>query len=331
MAIADDSVSAERGGRAATFKRWWETLRNVRQEKWGDPTGYIFIAPGLLIFILFQVWPLLRGFSMAFTDFAFLHQLKEPTHFVGLANFFEFLFDDRQFWPAFVRSLKFTAFYLPTMLLLGLFMASVIARVVNSRVAGFFRTSMYLPVILPVAVGVLLWKTLLSNQFGYVNYVLRDLLNWDHLALNWLNDPRTVISVVALMRIWRDAGVAAMLFLIGMYGINEELYDAASVDGANGFRQWWHVTIPLLRPMIVLVLVLNAAVVSSAHEFMITYEVGSLGPEGEALTLGYYIWLVSFWWQPMRFGYGAAMSFFLGLISLILSWIVFVSFKTERA
>jgi lactose/L-arabinose transport system permease protein len=157
------------------------------------------------------------------------------------------------------------------------------------------------------------------------------LLHLDNLALNWLNDPRTVIPVVALMRIWRDAGVAAMLFLIGMYGINVELYDAAAVDGANGFKQWWYVTIPLLRPMIVLVLVLNAAVVSSPHEFMITYTVGSLGPEGEALTLGYYIWLVSFWWQPLRFGYGAAMSFFLGVISLLMSWAVFAAFRTERA
>jgi ABC-type sugar transport system permease subunit len=64
---------------------------------------------------------------------------------------------------------------------------------------------------------------------------------------------------------------------------------------------------------------------------MITYGVGSLGPEGEALTLGYYVWLVSFWWQPMRFGYGAAMSLFLGLLSMIMSWIVFVTLKTERA
>jgi ABC-type sugar transport system permease subunit len=268
---------------------------------------------------------------MAFTDFAFLKQLTDPTNFVGLANFQEFLFEDPQFWPALGRSLKFTAFYLPLMLGLGLFMASVIARVVNTRVAGFFRTSMYLPVILPSAVAVLLWKTLLSNQFGYVNFLLRDVLGWENLALNWLNDPRTVIYVVALMRIWRDAGVSAMLFLIGMYGINEELYDSAAVDGANSYQQWRFITIPLLRPMLVLVLVLNASVVSAAYEFIVTYGVGSLGPEGEALTLGYYNWLVSFWWQPMRFGYGASISLFMGFISMILSVLVFRAFQTERS
>jgi ABC-type sugar transport system permease subunit len=83
--------------------------------------------------------------------------------------------------------------------------------------------------------------------------------------------------------------------------------------------------------MLVVVLVLNATVVSAAHEFMITYDIGSLGPEGEALTLGYYNWLVSFWWPPMRFGYGASISLFMGVVSLILSVIVFRAFKTERA
>jgi len=311
--------------------QWWQTLKDVREERWGDPMGYLFLAPGLIIFAVFQVWPLIRGFVMAFTDFAFLRQLTDPTHFVGLANFVEFLTDDRQFWPAFGRSLRFTAFYLPLMLGLGLLMASVIARIHNNRVGGFFRTSMYLPVILPIAVAVLLWKTLLGNQFGYVNYLLRDILHWNKLALNWLNDPRTVIYVVAMVRIWRDAGSSAMLFLVGIYGINEELYEAAAIDGANGFQKWWYVTMPLLKPMLVLVLVLNAAVVSASYEFMITYGLASLGPEGEALTLGYYIWLVSIWWQPMRFGYGSAISLFLGSISALMSLIVFRLFRTERA
>jgi multiple sugar transport system permease protein len=326
MATASKPV---KGGRAATLKLWWQTLRNVRRESWGDPMGYLFLAPGLVLFVVFQIWPLLRGFVMAFTDFAFLRQLTEPAHFVGLANFIEFFTNDRYFWPSFSRALQFTAFYLPTMLILGLFMASAIARIGSNRVASFFRTSMYLPVILPIAVSALLWGTLLGNQFGYVNHLLRDILGLD--PPNWLNDPGTTLIVVALMRIWRDAGSSAMLFLIGMYNINEELYESASIDGANGIQKWWGITLPLLKPTLVLVLVLNATVVSAARGFMITYGIGNLGPEGSALTLGYYIWLVSIWWQPMRFGYGAAMSFFLGIVSAIMSWVVFKLFRTERA
>jgi ABC-type sugar transport system permease subunit len=322
--------TAEKKGKAATFGKWREALQQVRDESWGDPMGYLFLAPGLILFTVFQIWPLIRGFMMAFTDFAFLRQLTEPTKFVGLANFVEFLTNDRYFWPSFGRSLQFTAFYMPLMLGLGLFMASAIARVKNERVAAFFRTSMYLPVILPIAVSVLLWSVMLSNQFGYVNHILKNFLNVAKPP-NWLNDKTFTLYIVGLMRIWRDAGSTAMLFLIGMYNINEELYESASIDGANSIQKWWYVTLPLLKPTVVLVLVLNVAVVSAARGFMITYGVGEMGPEGSALTLGYYIWLVSLWWQPMRFGYGAAMSFFLGVISAIMSWVVFKLFKTERS
>ena len=328
MTTANETI--EKGGKTETIKQWWRLLQNVRKERWGDPMGYFFIAPGILLFVIFQVWPLINGFIMAFTDFAFVNQLKEPTHFVGLANFVEFLTTDKFFWPAFGRSLKFTAFYLPIMLGLGLFMATVIARIRNDRVGGFYRMSMYLPVILPIAVAVLLWRTLLSNDFGYVNAILRS-IGLDQYALSWLNDKDTVIPVVALIRIWRDAGSAAMLFLVGMYGINEELYESAALDGANRFQQWRYITMPLLKPTLVLVLVLNVAILSAAHEFMILYDVPNLGPEGEALTLGYYIWLVSFWWMPMRFGFGAAMSLFTGTISAVMTFIVFKLLKTERA
>lgn len=328
--MASANGTTEKGGKAETIKQWWRLLQNVRKERWGDPVGYLFIAPGIILFVLFQVWPLIRGFTMAFTDFAFLRQLTHSTSFVGLANFVEFFTNDKFFYPALGRSLRFTAIYLPLMLGLGLFMATIIARVRNSHVGGFYRTSMYLPVILPTAVAVLLWTTLLSNDFGYVNAILRS-LGLGKYALSWLNNKDTVIPVVALIRIWRDAGSAAMLFLIGMYGINEELYESAALDGANSFQQWRFITMPLLRPTLVLVLVLNVGVFSAAHEFMIVYGVNSLGPEGEGLTLGYYIWLISFWWPPMRFGFGAAMSLFMGSISAVLTFIIFKLLKTERA
>ena len=176
-----------------------------------------------------------------------------------------------------------------------------------------------------------MWKVLLNNQTGYVNHILRNVLGLPQLALNWLNRPDTAIPVVALTRIWKDAGYAGMLFLIGMYNINEELYEAAAIDGSNGIQQWWYITLPLLKPVIALVLVLNANLVSAAQDFMIMYGVGSLGPQGAGLTLGYYIWLVAFLWGDLRMGYAASMSLFLGVISMLMSAIVFALLRTERA
>ena len=314
--------------KAQTVKLWWGLLRNVRQERLGNPIGYAFLAPGLILFVIFQFWVLIRGFMMSFTDFRFLAQLTEPTHFVGLKNFVEFFTNDRYFWPSLWRALYFTILYMPLMLGSALIFASVIAKIKNVAIAAFFRTIMYLPVILPTAVAVLMWKVMLGNQTGYVNHIIRDILKMPQFALNWLQRPDTALPMVALTRIWKDAGYSAMLFLIGMYNINDELYEAASIDGASGFQS---ITLPLLKPVITLVLVLNANLISAAQDFMIMYGPGNFGPEGSCLTLGYYIWTVAFRWGDLRMGYAAAMSLFLGIISMLLSAIVFRFLRTERA
>jgi ABC-type sugar transport system permease subunit len=239
--------------------------------------------------------------------------------------------DDRDFWPSLVKALYFTAIYMPFMLGSAILFASVISRVKNIAVAAFFRTIMYLPVILPTAVAVLMWKTLLGNQTGYVNHILRNVISMPQLAMDWINNPASALPVVAVTRIWKDAGYAAMLFLIGMYGINDELYEAAAIDGASSFQQWRSITIPLLKPVITLVLVLNANLISAAQDFMIMYGAGNFGPQGSCKTLGYYIWMVAFRWGDLRMGYAAAMSLFLGIVSAILAGIVFKLLRTERA
>jgi len=328
--MASSEVSQPHG-KIETLKVWWDLLRSARKGRWGDPMGYAFLAPGLALFAVFQIWVLIRGFIMAFTDFSFLRQLSEPTRFVGLANFVEFATNDRYFWPSFGRALYFTAIYMPLMLGSALIFASVVAKVKAKVIAAFFRTIMYMPVILPTAVAVLMWKVLLNNQTGYVNHLLRNVLDMPQYALNWLGRPDTALPMVALSRVWKDAGYSAMLFLIGMYGINDELYEAASIDGAGGLKQWWYITLPLLKPVFTLVLVLNANLVSAAQEFMIMYGPGNFGPQGSCLTLGYYIWMVAFRWGDLRMGYAASMSLFLGLISGILAAIVFKLVRTERA
>ena len=328
--IEIEPAESASGSKTQTLRLWWQLLRDVGKERWGDPMGYVFIAPGLILFATFQIWVLIRGLTMAFTDFRFLAQLTDPTNFVGLRNFVEAFTDDIYFWPSLGRALRFTAIYMPCMLGSALLFASVIERIKNGLVAGFYRTIMYLPVILPVAVAILMWKVLLDNQTGYLNHILGNVLGLKSWTRNWLQNASTALPMVAVMRIWKDAGYSAMLFLIGMYNINDELYEAASIDGAGGFRQWWYITLPLLKPVFTLVLVLNANLVSAAQEFMITYGTSSFGPDGSCLTLGFYIWVVAFKWGELRMGYAAAMSLFLGIVSMLLSGAVFKILRTER-
>jgi len=321
-------VEREPEGKMATLRLWFQLLRGLRREERGDPIGYLFILPGLLAFLIFQVYPIVRGIWMAFTDYRFLIPGYEP--FVGVGNFVEAFTQDSLFWPTFRRSLHFTAIYLPTELLLGLAFASIIGLVKNAKVAGFYRTIIYLPVILPVAVAMLMWKEMFNNQYGFVNHLIGAWLHLPQLRQPWLSVPRWTVPVVAVSRIWKDAGFAALLFLIGIYNINRELYEAAEIDGASTWQQWWSITLPLLKPITTLVLVLNAGVASAAQEFMITY--GSyFGPEQSALTLGYYIWTIAFKWGDLRLGYAAAMSLFLGVLAMIMTGVIFALLRTEKA
>ncbi len=324
---ASTAGDEQKEGKLETLKLWFRLLLGVRRERWGEVSGYVFILPGLLLFAVFEVYPMVYGFWMAFTDFRFLVPNYAP--FVGVGNFLEFLTDDTDFWPSLRRSLYFTALYVPLMIGSGLFYASIISLVKNPKIAGFYRTIVYLPVILPIAVAVLMWREMFSTSYGFVNHFIANILHMPQWKQPWLSTARWTVPVVALTRIWKDSGFATLLFLIGIYNINRELYEAAALDGASTFRQWWHITIPLLKPTATVVLVMYGSIASAAQEFMIMYQ-QAYGPEKSALTLGYYIWRVAFRLGNMRMGYAAAMSLFLGFISMLIAGTIFRVLRTER-
>ena len=315
-------------GRRGTLLTWWRLLKTVWQEGWGETSGYLFILPGLILFLVFQVYPIYRGFWMAFTDYRFM--LPDYAPFVGVGNFVEFLTDDRYFWPSLRRALYFTGLYFPILMGVSLAAATFISKIRNNFWAGFYRSIVYLPVVLPMAVAIMMWNQFYQTQSGLINIILRDWLDLPQLAQRWLVDPKWTIPIVVVASMWKHFGYATMLLLIGIYNINRELYEAAQLDGAGGWQQWRFVTLPLLKPTLVLVFVLHSRVFSAAQEFMLMYGQG-LGPENSGLTLGYYIWLTAFRWGQLRMGYAASMSLFLGIISMVLSGLIFRFLRTERA
>jgi len=130
--------------------------------------------------------------------------------------------------------------------------------------------------------------------------------------------------------VWSHFGYWTLLFLIGIYNINREVYEAALVDGANGWQQWTYITIPLLKPVFTLVLVLGSGVVSATVESMALFAGTSGGPGEVALTTGVYLYRTAFIHGDMRMGYAATMSLFLGFINMIITGIVFKTMRTER-
>lgn len=279
--------------------------RSLRKQSWGNPLGYLFIAPAILLYLVFNFWVLIRGFLMAFTNYQFLVP-NSNWAWNGVRNF-QLMLHDHFFWDALKVSVQYVLMLLPAMLVLSLVVALLIVRVPHG--AGFFRWLVYLPVILPISVSMLLWQQLYNNQYGYIDSVLQG-VGMAHPP-NWLGNAHTALLSIAIASIWHNFGLPTLLFLVGLYGISGDLYEAAAIDGAGALQQLWHITLPLLRPTFALVIILQIGLLYGTQEVLL---LTGGGPANSTETVGYYIYQVAFTEGNLRLGYAAAMSLVVGLI-----------------
>lgn len=277
--------------------------------------GYLFIAPAMILYLVFSVWPIVRGFLMAFTDYRFIYP-DTRWNFNGIQNFVE-MYEDPIFWESARVSIRYTAFVLPAIVVISLVLALLISKV--HRGAGIYRWTVYLPVILPVAVTYLMFGEMFSYQYGFINSVLAS-IGVDNPP-HWLGDTRYVLPALGVSDIWRSFGFPTLLFLIGIYNIGSDIYEAAALDGANGWQQFWTITLPLLRPIMALIIVLNMAVIPMVIDPMLILTGG--GPQDASLSLALNAYQMAFQFGDLRLGYAAAMNLVLGLTSAIVALSVF--------
>jgi ABC-type sugar transport system permease subunit len=308
----------ETRGRENIFSQVVGAYKREKEVGRTNPFGYLFIAPALILYLIFNLWPMIRGFLMAFTDYRFIAE-STRWDFIGLANFVE-IFSDQQFLDGLGVSLRYLLMYLPSMFILSLLLAVLISRVRNG--GQFYRWVVYLPTILPIAVTLLMFRQLYNFKFGFFNAVLTNLGATN--PPDWLGDTASALPALVLADLWRSFGFPTLLFLIGIYNISQELYEAASIDGAGWWQQLTHITIPLLKPTFALVIALNVGAIG-ATESMLVLTNG--GPQASTMTLGLYIYQVAFQFGDLRLGYAAAMSLLLGLASAL---VTFISFRLLR-
>ena len=322
-----DEVRAR--GRAAVLAEFGRQVASIRHQKWGNPWGYVFVAPAVILFLTFQGYPLLRGFLMAFSDYRWLIPETQGLFALnGLANFREMMHDP-EFFRSFGITLRYTVLYLPTLIVVSLFIAVMISKVRNPRMAAFYRVVAYMPVVLPVSVVMMMWRQIYHPQYGYLNHVLTALFKVENPPY-WLGDPKWAMWAVLFPDIWKSFGYYTLLFLMGIYNIDPVLYEAAAIDGAGGWHQFRYITLPLLKPIITLVLVLTGGLASSTVSIMTMFDTSG-GPAESVLTVGLYAYRTAFVIGDMRMGYAAAISLVLGLISALFSGVVFRLLRTERA
>lgn len=276
--------------------------------------GYVFIMPFILGFLLFLALPMLLSFGFSFTRYNIL----ESPEFIGLDNYISMFTDDPKFWKVFGVTMYYVLFSVPLRLLMALIVAMLLVR--STRLSGFYRAVFYLPSIIGSSVAVaILWKRMFASD-GVINALL-GAIGLDS-GIAWLGRTDTAIWTLILLAVWQF-GSSMLIFLSGLKQIPLSLYEAATVDGANGVQKFFRITLPMLTPTIFFNLINQ--LILGFMAFTQSYIITQGKPRDSTLFYTVYMYQNSFTYNKM--GYGCAMAWFMvlvvGLITLLL-------FKTQK-
>ena len=275
--------------------------------------AYLFLLPALALLVVFTFYPVVFGTVLGL----FEYDVINPPRYVGLQQF-QRLLSDRYFWIALTNSAKYVL-VVPVIQLCSILLAVLVNR--QLRGVGAFRTAYYIPVITSWPVVGIMW-TWMYDQQGVVNWVLRSL---DVLArpISWLNHPTITLYAVMFVTLWKGLGWYMVIYLSGLQAIPAEYEEAAMIDGASRSRVFWHVTIPLLRPYVLLASLIST--MAAVKVFEEIYVMTRGGPFYSTYTMFMYIFDKAF--EELNLGYAAALALVLAAILLVLSAINFRVFR----
>jgi multiple sugar transport system permease protein len=278
-------------------------------------TSWVFLAPALFFFVGWQLYPLLRVLWMSFTDYQYL-RVGVPVNWVWFDNFATTL-SDPLVQKGLLNATIFTALFLPGMIFIPLVAAVLIDRVAQPKLATAYRLIFLIPAMIPGPLIFVLWKWLYDYDIGPINYALVDVLGLFSLqnAPRWLADPKLVFPSIAVMEWWWGLGFHTMFFLAGLATIPKDLYDAARMDGANEWQIFWRITVPRLRPVLLVLLVLRfGTAMALLDEYLI---VGSFQRVLPTYTWTVYMWDTAFQLGDWNQSYAAAVGW-IGAIPMLL-------------
>lgn len=277
--------------------------------------GYLFLLPYLTLFVGFLIVPLVYGFWLSLVDYEMLS--PEPPSFVGLANYVEAI-NDPYFWQALRATALFVGMAMPITVGLALLLAALIDWMPGKR-QEIYRMMIFIPTMITITVSGLIWRWFYHTEFGLFNALLERFDIW----VPWLTEPGWAMRSIVLMSIWWAVGGPMVVLMAGLKQIPSSYYEAAAIDGATGLRRFWHITLPLLRPILLFVIVLN--IIGSFQVFGQTFIITLGGPELATRVIMHYIYDTSF--NFFRLGYGAAMSWLLFMVILVFSVFQFRAFR----
>jgi multiple sugar transport system permease protein len=291
----------------------------VQRERRDDRTAWGFLAPFLVLYVLFVIGPTVYAVILSF----FNGSLVKPGlgTFAGLGNYAEAV-ESSEFWSSLWHTIYFTILTTPPLVILAFVFALLADRTVRGR--WFFRFAFFVPYVLPSAVMAMIWIWIYTPALGLAEGWLKAI---GITAPTWLGDPHWAMPSVAIATVWWTLGFNFVLYLAGLQDIPRELYEAASIDGAGPVQQIRRITIPMLGRTTTLVVVLQ--VIASLKIFDQIYLMTSGGPNFSTIPTLEYIYDQSF--TNMRIGYGSAVSMLLFLVILAVSFVWFGIVRRQEA
>jgi len=293
-------------------RSWTQLSPSERREALA---GYLFISPWIIGFLVFFLGPIVASFILSFTRW----NIVGTPEWVGLANYERIFTQDPFFRKAVTVTLTYAAIYLPLEVIFGILIAVVLNQ--KLRGIGLFRTMYYMPYIVPKVASSLVWVWVLNPRYGLLN----TMLGWRGITgPSWLSDPDWVLPSIVMMALW-GVGGSAVIYLAGLQNVPNQLYEAASVDGANRVQKFVRITLPMLSPTIFFQLVLG--LIGTFQTFTPAFIAAgrSGGPLQSGLFYMLYIYNRSF--ESMRMGYGSALAWIMTVFIMIITLLVFRSSK----
>jgi multiple sugar transport system permease protein len=286
-----------------TSSRW----KNLRKQL----PNYLFILPHYFFFTLFILFPIVRGLYISLFDWKIMLKTQ---HFIGIANY-QALLKDKIFWESLGNTGQFMIMTVAINIVLSLFVAVALKQ-------SFFgsqtlRVLFYAPGILSVSVlgiiGIRIWDT----QLGIVNYFFTTIMHGPRIS--WLGNPDLVLPALSVTTVWWTFGFPMLAFLAGLQNIPENLYEAAKIDGANGWQSFIYITIPLIMPTMLFVTVTQF--IAHMQVFAQPYIITAGGPGNNSRTAVMYLYETA--WKYFRFGYASTIAVVLAVIMIVVTVLLF--------
>ncbi|MDQ0917257.1 multiple sugar transport system permease protein [Paenibacillus sp. V4I5] len=269
--------------------------------------GYLFITPTILLFIIFTIIPVIMAFYLSFTNY----DIVSKNDFVGLDNY-KRLVEDNIFWTTLKNVLFYSVLYIPLNIAISLSMALLFMR--SHFGVKLFRTAGYLPTLTSGVAAATVWIWLLNPEFGIVNDILS---KFGITGPSWLAEmPYAMLSIV-FVTLWQSVGANMIIYLAGLNGVPDHLYESAKLDGANAWQSFRYITWPVLRPTTFFVSTM--AIIGALQLFDQAFVLTKGGPANSTKTTVYHIYQQGF--NQLQMGYADAMAFALSIIILVFSLI----------